>query len=128
MKRVLPALCVLGLLALAACSDNSANMTPAQKQAITDLQGKLDQINAQIDKMKKGASSLTGEARTVKDKAIEDARAKLAEAQDKLAQLKKASSQEWDKFKADVEAACQSASAALTQGMAPPVPPKMPGQ
>ncbi len=30
MKRVLTALCILGLLAFYGCSDNTANMTPEQ--------------------------------------------------------------------------------------------------
>ena len=127
MKRVLTGLCVLGVLVLSACSDNTANMTPAQKQYITDMQGKLDQISKSIDGMKKGTSSLTGDAKAAMEKGIDQAKAKLSEAQDKLTALKNASAQEWDKAKADLDSAFKAAGDALSQGAAVPAIPKLPG-
>jgi septal ring factor EnvC (AmiA/AmiB activator) len=128
MKRVLTILCLFSALALIGCSDNSANLTPEQKQTISQFQSQLDQIKTQIDEQTQKAANLQADAKAAIEKMITEAKAKLSEAQTKLDELKKASTQEWDKAKANVDAALKSARAVLSQNVSLPAIPKLPGQ
>jgi uncharacterized coiled-coil DUF342 family protein len=77
------------------------------------LQAKLDEWNAEIDKLKAKANSAEADAQLEYNRQIDELRTKQNEAQKKLDELKEASEDAWKDLKAGIENAWDSLGSSI---------------
>ncbi|UTW08279.1 hypothetical protein [Pseudomonas benzenivorans] len=82
------------------------------------LQAQLDELSADIDKLKARAAQAEADSQLEYQKQLEDLREKRAAAQDKLENIKGSSEEAWEDIKAGADGALESLSAALKSASA----------
>jgi chromosome segregation ATPase len=80
---------------------------------VKKMQAKMDEWNAQIDKLAAKAQQAKADTKIAYEEDMEDLRAKRKNLQDKIEKMQKSSDDAWGDFKAGVEAAWESLDAGV---------------
>jgi uncharacterized coiled-coil DUF342 family protein len=88
-------------------------MTEKRDAYVQKLRAKLDEWNAEIDKLAAKADQAEAEAKIEYYRQVEDLRAKRKDVEDKMAELQQAADGAWEDLKAGIESAWDSLGNAL---------------
>jgi len=80
---------------------------------VQKLKAKMDEWNAEIDKLAAKADQAEADAKIEYEKQLEDLRAKRKDVEDKMAELQQAGDGAWEDLKAGIENAWDSLGSAL---------------
>ena len=78
------------------------------------MRAKLDELEADVDKLKAKASSLSADAQLEMNEQIRALDSKIAEGKTKLSELSRAGEEAWDSIKEGVESAWDSLKVAVS--------------
>jgi hypothetical protein len=93
-------------------------MSETRDAYLQKLKGKMDEWNAEIDKLEAKGNQAAGDAKLAYLKRIEDLKAKRAKAEQKTAELRQAGGDAWEDLKNGVEDAWNALGEAVKSAAA----------